>query len=112
MPEAGGGVAPEQIRDAAAAQQGGVLERLDVLPHGCQGLLGRPASQGHWRWWLVASDVDPAGPGEGEVASGAAQLLCGVSLGGVWQLPGERGSWVPQGLEGPSQGQRSPEKLA
>ena len=112
IPGAGGGVAPEQIRDAAAAQQGGVLERLDVLPHGCQGLLGGPASQGHRRWWLVAGYVDPAGPGEGEVASGAAQLFGGVGLGGIWPLPGERGSWVQQGLEGPSRGQRRPEKVA
>jgi hypothetical protein len=39
-------------------------------------------------------------------------LFCCVGLGGVGPLPGERGSWVPQGLEGPSPGQRSPEKVA
>ena len=105
-------MAPEQVGDTAAAQQGCVLDHLNVLAHAGQGLLGGPTGEGRRRRRLVAGDVDPAGPGEGEVASGAAQLLCGVGLGGVWQLPGERGSWVPQGLEGPSPGQRSPEKLA
>jgi hypothetical protein len=72
VPGARGGMAPEQVCYTAAAQQGGVLDHLDVLAHAGQGLLGGPAGEGGRRRRLVAGDVDPACPGEGDVASAAA----------------------------------------
>ena len=90
--QAGGGMAPEQIRDAAAAQQGGVLEHLDVLPHGGQGLSCGCGGEGGRRWRTVAGEIDPAGPRIGQVALSARQLLRREGLCGVGALPGD-GRW-------------------
>ena len=68
-----------------------MLQHLDVLADGGQGLLGQTAGEGCWRRRMVAGDIDPAGPGEGEVVGGGGELLSGMGLGGVGSLPGEEG---------------------
>ena len=94
MMQAGGGMAPEEIAHAATAQQVRVLQHLDVLAHAGQGRGSGPRLQRCSRGWMVPGHVDPAGPGEGQIAAirtgiRTGELFGGIGLRGIRPLPGE-----------------------